>query len=382
MSSFSLAREQFPVTGQMIYFDLANRNITPTAVFDEINRFVAAAHYGCPPKDSYLARMETVRDMVARLLHCDSAEIAFTKNTSEGLSVAACGIDWHAGDNVVLSEFEHPSNTYAWLALAKRGVEVRIVRPARRVVTEDDFIAAMDARTRAVACSAVTYMPGERINMLRLSAACRQHHAYLVVDAVQALGIVDFDARALGVDILSTSAHKGLLTPHGVGFMFCRKEIVQDITPAYVSRASMASAAPMEADNRDYSYVLHPDARRFEYGNQNYLGITALGAALELILTTGMPAIEHHLSGLTGHLIDGLNSLSPSHIEVLTPSAPDRRAGIVGFVPAEPDRVIAALHEAGVVFTVRRDAIRFGIGMYNTLDEVNLVLAVIEGALQ
>lgn len=382
MDSAALARDQFPVTTDSIYFDLANRNITPRVVFDEINRFTAAAHFGVPSKDAYLARMEAVREKAARLLHCDSSEVAFTKNTSEGLSVAACGIDWRPGDNVVLSQFEHPSNTYAWLALARRGVEVRIVRPPGRVVAAEDIIAAMDDHTRAVACSAVTYMPGERLDLATLSAASRKHRAYLVVDAVQALGIVDLDARSLGIDILATSAHKGLLTPHGVGFMFCRREIVADIQPAYVSRSSMSSAAPMESDNREYTYALHDDARRFEYGNQNYGGITALGAALDLILGLGVPTIETHVLHLTGRLIAGLAAMPPGSLEILTPSEPGRHAGIVGFVPRDPERVITALRAARVVFTVRRDAIRFGLGFYNTADEVDRVLAVIGGAVQ
>jgi cysteine desulfurase/selenocysteine lyase len=326
--------------------------------------------------------VEAVREKAARLLHCEQSEVAFTKNTSEGLNVAACGIDWRPGDNVVLSQFEHPSNTYAWLALARRGVEVRIVRPPGRVVTAEDIIAAMDNKTRAVACSAVTYMPGERLDLAKLSARCGRHHSYLVVDAVQALGVVDLDARSLGLDLLATSAHKGLLTPHGVGFMFCRKEIVADIQPAYVSRSSMSSAAPMESDNREYTYVLHNDARRFEYGNQNYGGITALGAALDLILGLGVPAIEAHVLHLSGRLIAGLEAMPPGSVEVLTPRDLARRAGIVGLVPRNLDRVTAALREAKVVFTVRRDAIRFGLGFYNTTDEVDHVLAVIGGAVQ
>lgn len=384
MDRFSQARRQFAVTEHSIYFDLANQNPTPRAVLDELVRYHSEAYRRGPDKQAYFDRVETVRGQVAMLLHCNKASVAFTKNTSEGLNIAATGIPWQPGDNVVLSHFEHPNNTYAWLALAKRGVDVRIVRPAGRIVTAADIIAMMDERTKAVTCSAVTYMPGERLDLAALSEACRRNRAYLVVDAVQALGIVDLDPVALGVDLLATSGHKGLLAPHGVGFLYCRREILSDIKPAFIARSSMRRAAAMEHDTREYAITLAEDARRFEYGNLNYSGISALGAGLDMVLCLGAAEIEKHVLELAGRLIDGLLALAAkgAAISVLTPREPERRAGIVGFTVPDVARVEAALKSARVVFTVRRDAVRFGLGLYNTAAEVDRVLQIIEGAVR
>jgi selenocysteine lyase/cysteine desulfurase len=351
-------------------------------VLDELVRYHSQAHRRGPDKQGYFDRAEDVRGRVATLLHCRRTEIAFTKNTSEGLNIAAAGIPFRPGDNVALSQFEHPNNTYAWLALAKRGVDVRVVRPPGHVATAADFIDAMDGHTRAVACSAVSYMPGERLDLAALSQACRERGAYLVVDAVQALGLVDVDVHALGIDILAASGHKGLLAPHGVGVLFCRRDVCLDIRPAFVARSSMKRVQPIESDVREYAYLLQEDARRFEYGNHNYAGISALGAGIDLILSLGIAEIEAHILALSGAMISGLSRLSRYGVRVLTPAEPARRASIVGFTLPNVDDVAAHLRGAGVVFTVRRDAIRFGFGIYNTMAEVARVLGLVEEAVR
>jgi selenocysteine lyase/cysteine desulfurase len=373
-------RRQFAVTAHSIYLDLANQNATPQCVLDELIRFHTQAHEAGADKQGYLDRVETVRAQLATLLRCAPAEVALTKNTSEGLNIAAAGIGYKPGDNVVLSQFEHPNNFYPWLALERRGVQIRIVRPADRVVRAEDLVAAIDSRTRAVTCSAVSFMPGERLDMPAVAAACRAHGAYLVVDAVQGLGIVDLDVKALGIDMLAASGHKGLLAPHGVGVFYCRDEIVSDIEPAFVARAGMRRLRPMEHDSREYEYAPLDDARRFEIGNYNYSGFSALGAGLDLILGLGLDRIERHVLDLTGRLIDGLAAMG-GRVDVWTPREAQRRAGIVGFAPPDVERVAAALRQAGAVFTVRREAIRFGFGFYNTVDEVETVLRVIREAI-
>lgn len=117
------------------------------------------------------------------------------------------------------------------------------------------------------------------------------------------------------------------------------------------------------------------DARRFEIGNYDYSGPSALGAALDLIPGLGLDRIEQHVLGLTGWLIDGLAVMDG--VDVWTPGEPARRAGIIGFAPRDVERTAGALKDAGAVFTIRREAIRFGFGFYNTLDEVETVLRVI-----
>lgn len=377
MDKLLAARSQFPVTEHAIYLDLANQSAPPRAVTEELERYHRRASLHGPDKGANLARLEDVRRQAAALLHCRPEELAWTKNTSEGLNIAAAGIDFEPGDNVVLSQFEHPNNTYVWLGLAARGVEVRVIRPPGDVATAADFMAAMDERTRAVACSAVSYMPGERLDLAALSAACRRQGAYLVVDAVQAIGLVDLDVGGLGLDMLATSGHKGLLTPHGVGLFFCRRDICRAIRPAFVARSSMSQLTAMEHDAREYAYALHEDARRFEYGNYNYSGISAMGAALDLLADVGLPTIERHITGLADQLIAGLTALAGRGVRVLTPRPAAERASIVGFGCPDTERVAAALRRAGVVFTVRRDAIRLGLGLYNTAAEVELVLEVI-----
>jgi len=376
MDRFSAARRQFAVTGHRIYFDLANQGPVPLCVLEELSRLHTEAYRRGPDKNTYLQRVETVRGQLATMLHCRRAEIAFVKNTSEAINVAAAGISYRAGDNVVVSHFEHPNNVYPWLALERRGVEVRMARPSGRVAIEEDLISLIDGRTRAVACSAVSFMPGERLDLGRLAEACHQNGAYLVVDAVQGAGIIDLDVPSLGVDVLAAGCHKGLLTPHGVGLLYCRRDVCASITPPFAARDGMKRQKPMEQETYEYAYAPLDDARRFEIGNYNYSGVSALGRAVELLLGLGLRNVQRRALDLGTRLIGGLCRLPG--VEVWTPVEAGRRAGIVGFAVEDVERAAAALLDAGVVFSIRRGAIRFSLGFYNTPDEVDRALAVLE----
>src|SRR5271154_1158287 len=125
--ALAAAREQFPITKHRIYFDIANMNSPPRCVSDTLAEYYAVMQDGSGDKTAMSAEVEAARRKAAALLHCDPNEIAFVKNTSEGLNIAANAIDWQPGDNVVIPVHEHPNNVFPWLNLRRRGIEVRLV---------------------------------------------------------------------------------------------------------------------------------------------------------------------------------------------------------------------------------------------------------------
>ncbi|MGH9807420.1 MAG: aminotransferase class V-fold PLP-dependent enzyme, partial [Terriglobia bacterium] len=154
------AREQFMITKNRIYFDIANMNSPPECVIKTLATYFAAVQERGGDKSAWLAEIELARRKAATLLGCDASEITFCKNTSEGLNIAANAINWLPGDNVVLPAHEHPNNVFPWLNLRHRGVEVRMVPETKDWVDADTLKPFVDARTRVIAVADVAFHPG------------------------------------------------------------------------------------------------------------------------------------------------------------------------------------------------------------------------------
>ena len=176
-------------------------------------------------------------------------EIAFTKNVSEGLNMAACALPWRAGDNVVLCpQLEHPSNVYPWLHLKNRaGIEVRTVHSHNGHMPVDAMIAAINDRTRVVTCSYVTFAPGLRTDIERLAEVCAKRDVMLLVDGAQGIGILDIDMTRVPIAAMSVSTQKGLMALYGMGFLYVRKEWAERLDPPFLSRFSVDLGSAHEA---------------------------------------------------------------------------------------------------------------------------------------
>ena len=195
------------------------RTITALQKFAEENMTSGTVHY-----TAWKQRVASLREMLRELIGAASAdEIALTKNTSEGISLVACGLDWHAGENVVVGSQEFPSNRLAWESLSQRfNVEVRHADLSHE--PEQSLIALMDDNTRLLATSSIQYANGHRMNLAQLRQACRQHNSLFCIDAIQSLGAVPFNAQEVNADFVCADGHKWLLSPEGTGIFYCRHE--------------------------------------------------------------------------------------------------------------------------------------------------------------
>jgi cysteine desulfurase/selenocysteine lyase len=372
---WNAVRLQFPITRDYLFFDLANKCALPLFATRTIQEYVAKQERHSGDKAEWFRTIEEARGRFAQLVNAHPTEVAILKNTSEGLNIAANGIPFKAGDNVVVNLSEHPNNIYCWLNLQRRGVEVRWAPTRQGEVTLDALAATVDARTRALAISLVTYAPGNRNDVKTLATFCRERDIYTVVDAVQAVGTINVDVADLGVDLLATSGHKALFVPHGVGLLYCRRERLDEIAPFYVARSGMVKPVAVEHDASHYELALAPTAARYEIGNNNYLGITVLNESLRFLLDLGMARIERRMLELSGYLTE---RLSAEGFEVLSPREENRRSAIVCVRVADPARVHAWLLERKVITTCRRDSLRLSLGIYNTETEIDAFLDLLK----
>ena len=364
--SFDIAkvRQEFPVTERMLYLDSAHQAPLATSIRDALMRFYAEGlEYG-GPKPVWLRRVESVRARVAALFNAKASEIAFTKNTSEGLNIAANAIPLRAGDNVLLINGDHPNNAYAWLHLKRKGVEVRFVNLSSEVADATTFERHIDSRTRVITLSHVTFHAGQRHNLESIGTLCKAKGIYLVVDAMQSAGVLPIDVEQMGISVLSAGCHKGMLVPQGLGVLYVRDDLLE-LQPTYLAMAGMAHP-PADYVAKPNDMATRPDAGRFELGNLNLPGIHALSASLDLIENIGTSGIEAHVLQLGDRLIELMDKQG---VRLITPRAQGSRAHIY-VLDLNVAEWMDYLTESRVRVSPERDGVRISFGMFNSLDDV------------
>jgi selenocysteine lyase/cysteine desulfurase len=370
----STFRALMPVARQWAYFDhaavapLSERAQTALAEWAKDFTENGLAHYG-----RWLARVEEVRRLVAQLLHADPLDVAFIKNTSEGVGIVAEGLDWRPGDNVVTAQEEYPANVYPWLNLASRGVELRRVPSRDGRVDLDDLLAAVDGRTRVLTISWVEYASGFRHDLQAIGEACRQRGVLFFVDAIQGLGVLPLDVSRTPIDFLAADGHKWLLGPEGAGVFWIRRDLVERLHPVGVGWHSVVGAW----DFANIDFRLKPNAGRWEGGSLNIAGITALGASLEMLLQIGIENLAVRILELTDHLCTRVERTGWT---VHGPRHQAERSGIVSLqAPAgqEPAATVRRLRQQSVVVNHRAGRLRFSPHAYNTFDEVDRLLQLL-----
>lgn len=366
---FAALRDEFPVTRNWTYLDLANKAPLPRCAQDAIPDFLREMNeLGVREAFSKL-RVEEIRASLASLLGVAPGAVAFIKNTSEGMNIAAQALDLQAGDNVIQAEMDHPNQVYAWRRLEERGVELKWVRNGDGYPPVEAFVEAMDGRTRVVAVSYVTFGTGCRVDLPALGAACRERGIILMTDAIQGIGILSASLPALGADIVVCGGHKGLLGLPGTGFLYCREDLIPEMTPPFFARASMVREV---LDRMEVG--LAPDAHRFEIGNQNYLGLWVLGRSIEFLGKVGLDHIEERVRGLTTYLMELLERRGE---KILTPRPWAERAAIVSIESPDPPKAAAQLREKRIIASARNNGLRFAPHFYNTEEELERVVSLL-----
>ncbi len=369
-------RSFFPVTRELAYLNHAGVAPISTRAEEALRRYAQeATRHGALHYDAvYDAEVERVRDRAALLLGARREEIAFVKNTTEGLGLVAAGLDWRSGDQVVTCDLEYPSNVHPWQALRAQGVETILLRgEAGRLPIGRVAEALESRRVRLLALSSVEFGSGARNDLDALGGLCRERGVLFCVDAIQSLGCLPLRPEASGVDFLAADGHKWLLSVEGCGIFYCRRGLLDRLRPRIVGWRNVA-------DNRDfdtYQSELQESAVRFEEGTPNTPGIFALGGALDLILELGIDAIAARVLGLTDLLADGLAERGAT---VLSPRAPGETSGIVSFRWGDeaPERTAARLRRAGVFCVARRGGVRASPHFYNEEAEIAGLLAALD----
>lgn len=366
-------RAEFPVTRRWAFFDHAA--VAPLA--GRARQAMQAwandlAENGCVNEPRWLKRIEEVRAAAGKLLNSEPLDVAFVKNTSEGIGIVAEGFPWQSGDNAVTAQEEYPANVYPWLNLRERGVEVRFVPSRDRRLWVDDFRERIDARTRVVSVSQVEFASGFRNDLVSLGELCRQRGVFFFVDAIQGLGVLPLDVRKTPIDALAADGHKWLLGPEGLGIFWMRRELLERLHPVGIGWNSVVGA-------RDFSridFTLKPHAGRWESGTLNVAGIAGLGASLDLLLEIGIDRIHERVIELTNYFCE---RAAGAGFEVYSSRRPADKSGIVSLIVpgAEPRTLVEQCRARGIIINRRAGRVRVSPHCYNTTDELDRLLEVL-----
>ncbi|MCL4456318.1 MAG: aminotransferase class V-fold PLP-dependent enzyme [Nitrospirae bacterium] len=363
-------RMEFPITLKQCYLNHATLAPLPLRVVQSMQQWLDdRAANGSLSFPMWVEQAKSTRLKMARLINAEPEEIAFVKNTSEGIILAAESIPWQQGDNVVTVMGEFPANVYPWLNLARLDVETRFVHPFNGRILIEDILKQIDFRTKLLSISFVEFNTGFCNDLQTLGEICAARGIYFFVDAAQGLGALDLDVKKNKVSFLSANSGKWLLGPGGIGVFYCDREILPQLIPTNISWKSVHNGG----NHLSYDLNLLPSAARFEEGSLNMPGIYGFSAALDLLLEIGMDNVEKKILNLTGYLI---NQLQARDYQILSSIEPSERSGIVVFESSK--RSARELHKklehANVITSIMGEAIRVSPHFYNTEDEIDRLI--------
>ncbi|HUA39119.1 MAG TPA: aminotransferase class V-fold PLP-dependent enzyme, partial [Candidatus Sulfopaludibacter sp.] len=374
LANEELRRQEFPVTREKIF--LAHAGVCP------LPQRVARAISECAQRGTtndqetliFPRRVNEGRKLAAQLLNCRPEEIAFVGPTSLALSFVAAGLDFRRGDNVLIYHDDYPSNVYPWMALADRGIEVRLLNTrGLGVIRPGNVAGQVDENTRLVALASCHFISGFRIELEAIGKFLRERGILFCLDAIQTLG--SFPTTVEHVDFLAADAHKWLLGPCGAGVLYVRQEVQDRLTPPIYGWHNVQNPNFVAQEK----IVFRAGATKYEAGTHNLVGLAGLIAAMELALEIGVENIAAELLRKRAWLVPALQSRGFTVLNADT--KPENASSIVSFHHAGKD--LTALHkklaEAGIVASLRTDRagknyLRLSPHYYNTDAELQRVL--------
>jgi isopenicillin-N epimerase len=371
-----MVQRQFPLEDNLLYLNAANVCPASRPVMDRHLEFLRDFHANpsFQNRDKYLAMRESLRQKAARLLRVNADEIAVTRNTSEGSNIIVHGIDLRAGDEIIITEHNHPSNNDAWKVRAKRdGLVVKplpVPIPAR---SADELLGsierALTPRTRVIAITHVTSTTGILYPARQVAELARRKNIWMHLDGAQSFGCLDVDLAAIPCDSYSTSAHKWLMGPLEAGLLFVRAGRIPALWPSIVTAGW--------ADDLK-------GARKFEvFGQRDDPRVVALEAALDFAGLIGMANIEARTRALASRAKAGLKAIG--NVELKTNLQPELSAGVIKFklrnmaTKSAYDKLWER-HRLAIASTLAGDSegLRFSPHIYNSMEQVDAAVAAVK----
>ncbi len=372
-------KKEFPGIRGYIYLNNAARSPLPRKTLEIVKKsmedYIKDEVRGY---QVYVARIQEVRKLAAKMIHTTAEKISLSFNTSIPLNIAAQGISFKKGDSILLSDNEFPANVYPWLNLKKKGVRVKFVKSSNGIVTVDDFEDAWERRTRAIAISFVNFHNGFRNDLKSLSKLSRKNNAFLIVDGIQGAGVVELDVEGDGIDFFASAGHKWLLSPYGSGFMYVSDRLKKHLGITLTNWLAAGAHRFKEGEFHsllEYEAKYPEDGRRFEIGTMPFHNIFGFGESLKMILKIGVPVIEERLKELLDPLIYELHIKG---VEIAGLLMPEHRSTILSFKMKKGAEIVNRLKRKGIIVSYREGLIRVSPHIFNTESDIQKLVSALQ----
>ncbi|OGL39074.1 MAG: hypothetical protein A3C43_03050 [Candidatus Schekmanbacteria bacterium RIFCSPHIGHO2_02_FULL_38_11] len=371
-------RNQFPVTKNYIYMNTGwcgPRSLRVQKKIDEI--FKIECEQGVANPELLKIREDirnNTRKKIAQLLNACEEEIALTDNTSNGINIIAASIDWKKGDEVIISDEEHPAGVVPWFHLRNLyGIKVKVAKIGNN---ENDFLTRLEEsiteKTRLICLSHVSCMTGFRLPVDKISRAMKGTKALFLVDGAQSAGQIEIDVKKLECDIYSVPGQKWLMGPEGTGALYVRKNLIDKLS---CINAGYRSVKTFNFEKEEMA--LHDSAKRFEMADKNTALLAGFGEAMDSLSEIGIEKIEERIKKLSFKLISSLKRipgaviLSPfdggiCHSGLVSITVSDKLSSeIVNRLCSEKKIICRSFPSKNIM--------RFSVNFFNTEEEIETV---------
>lgn len=320
-------RNAVPLVKKVVYLNTGSEGIVARPVEDKVIELTRLYdEEGFNSSHILEQQVEVARTRLAQWLEVDPDELAFTDNASHSVGIIAAGLDWRDGDEVLMSDEEHPALLLNFYYLAERaGVVVRRFKmtadPEALLVELDRLISP---RTRLIATSHVGALSGTRVPVQELTRLARERGILTLIDGAQAIGQFSVDVGAIGCDFYVSNGHKWLHGPKGTGLLIVRRERLDDVRPLYLGTGAAAYPLP-----EGTQIALAPSAKRFEFATRHSAAFGGLPYALDWLEDIGWDNIGAHARQLSDYCKERVRALPGTRL--YTPERWEESSAMVGF---------------------------------------------------
>ncbi len=372
-------RKEFAEFDDVTYLDAATQGPLPLASAQAAKEAIERKKLPFRITDgAYFEIPDRIRASLASMIHAEADDIALTTGASAGFAAVASGIEWKAGDEVMVARGEFPAHFATWLPYEHAGkMKLKTIDPAGRFITADDYAASITPKTRLVTASLVRFDNGARLDARRVADACHAAGALFLLDASQCAGALPIDVNAMGADFLVSSGYKWLLGPYGTGFFWARREWSDRLPAGPVYWQSLEGA------NKFHGLPLNElrvraGARRWDMPETgNFINLAAFDASVGLVAKIGAEAIYSHAAGLCQFVAD---RLPMDRCVLASPGESGRRGQYICIAARSPEKTIE-LHQKlkaeKVVVCLREGVLRISPHIYNTQSDILKLIAVL-----
>jgi selenocysteine lyase/cysteine desulfurase len=374
-SYWKMVQRQFPLEEDLVYLNAANVCPSSRPVMDRHLAFLRDFHANpsFQNRTKYTTMQESLRAKAAHMLRVSADEIAITRNTSEGSNIVVKGVDLKAGDEVILTSHNHPSNLDSWKVRARRdGFTVTVVPVPVPARSSGELFGSIEQairpNTKVIAVTHLTSTTGIQYPAREIAALARRRGIWSHLDGAQTFGAFDVNLQEIGPDSYSTSAHKWLMGPLEAGLLYVRAERIPQLWPSIVTAGWTENLK---------------GARKFEvFGQRDDPRVVALESALDFVGLIGMPVVEARIRALATHAKTKLQDIP--QVELRTNMEPALSGGVIKFrlrnVPTK--RAYDTLwerHKISIAMTASGDSegLRLSPHIYNSIDQIDRAVAAV-----